>query len=722
MKNIIVINNLNVFFERPSGTCKHILQDVSLNIKKGKVTCLVGETGSGKTIFMKTLLGLVNGFPGIVTGKIQYNETNILQDIEYYWSYDQKHIQECKSKSHDKFNRLISSRLKNIKGKQIVMIFQNASEHLHPLIPIGKQFKKVLKKNEQKLNKNALNEKIIKLFEKTKISYLLANYDPDEIFSRPLSGGECQRAMIAMNLGAEKNLKLILMDELTTDLDASTRDSIIHMIIELKESIPDLSILFSSHDLDVVKKLADEIIVMKDGKILHQMSMQTDINYGVQRKNLWDNIFNSSKILLHPYTKQLKEAMVRIENGKLFEIVSQTNDMENICPYNKHLSCTNAINKSCWYQQTPIHQTIEFSEKNKNNNILTNIMLCNCGISASEILDGSLIEISYNANIRDIIKQNSINPPILSIQNLSKIYKNTKKNQKKVLDDINLNIYQNKDIAIIGDSGSGKSTLANIIVGLIPYNTGNINFFWDEKKISLQKLLKHKSKFFRRRVQLVFQDCYEAMNKKMTVGAILNRTCQLSGRDSNQIDELLIQLNLNPEEIKYKYPLILSGGEIRRIFIARSFLALSPRPQVPKIMILDEVTRGLDMYVQEIILNFLISKKKSENITYIYISHDLNMIKMMSKVLVITFGGKIWEIALTNDLKATEFLHPYTKYLFDPKPNIRLNPNLNNECPFIPLCDRSNDCNEIPKLQLKKSKNLVHAVACHNEKTGVFTN
>jgi len=718
MKHIIDISDLNIFFERPSGSCRHILQNMSLKIKKGKITCLVGETGSGKTIFMKSLLGLIKGFPGIISGTIHYNNSNLLQDIESYWKMDQGNIFESSANSHNVFNDLLSKRLKNIKGKQIVMIFQNASEHLHPLMSLGKQFKKVIQENSINITKKELSQNIYQLFNRTKISYLLNNSDPDQIYARPLSGGECQRAMIAMNLAAGKTLKLILMDELTTDLDASTRDGIIQMIIRLKESAEDLSILFSSHDLDVVKKMADDIVVMKDGKIRQHMSLSTEIPYGEQRLELWNTIFSHHKTNLHPYTYQLKEAMNRLEKATLNHISTQREPSN--CPFDNELSCDQSSGSKCDLDNSFQNKTLTYTDVTGTTHSLSNNIWCSKGILASESHKIQAVKIKEKSDVRSIVQQRPEKIPFLTIKDINKTYTTGYKNQRKVLNKINLNIYTNEDIAIIGDSGSGKSTLANIIVGLVPADTGHIHFYWDNTQYSLTDLIKSKNReLFRRRVQLVFQDCYEALNKKMTVGEILERTIQLSSRKAEEIDELLLQLNLVPEEIKYKYPSILSGGEIRRIFIARAFLALSPDPNIPKLMLLDEVTRGLDMYVQEIILNFLLRRKKIDNITYVYISHDLKMIKMMSSVLVITFGGRIWEIVATKDLESAHtMLHPYTRHLFKPNPDIILDPHVGNNCPFQPLCQKDESCKGVPDFQLKSYQSTFHGVACHSHFTG----
>ena len=718
-KNIIDVSDLNVFFERPSGSCRQILKNISLGIKRGRITCLVGETGSGKTIFMKCILGLIQGFPGIVSGNISYNDRNLLQNIESYWRIDDGNIIESKSSSNKQFNRMLSRRLKKIKGNQIVMIFQNASEHLHPLMSLGKQFKKVIQKNSSRICKKELTQNIYKLFDRTKISYLLHRSSPYQIYSRPLSGGECQRAMIAMNLAAENTLKLILMDELTTDLDASTRDGIIQTIIKLKMSYQDLTILFSSHDLDVVKKMADDIVVLKDGKIRQHMSLNTDTPYGEKRLEVWNALLRHQNTILHPYTYQLKEALNRLEKGKLNQLNTQ-NENHLICPFEHSLSCNKTDSISCFHSDEHMSKPYTYTDKKGFTHHLSNDIWCHMGMVASSSKSIQPVDIEETANIRAIIQPDSAKMPFLSIQNINKTYITGYQNERKVLCNINLNVYPNEDIAIIGDSGSGKSTLANIIVGLIPADSGNIQFTWEKKCYSLHDLIKKKYRdLFRRRVQLVFQDCYEALNKKMTVGEILKRTTQLSGRDPSQIDEFLTQLNLVPEEIKYKYPSILSGGEIRRIFIARAFLALSPDHSIPKLMILDEVTRGLDMYVQEIILNFLLSRKKSDRITFIYISHDLKMIKMMSSVLVITFGGRIWEIVATKDLEtANSMIHPYTRHLFMPDPDIILDPYIGQDCPFIPLCKMDDKCKDVPDFQLKSNAYIVHGVACHSHLTG----
>jgi len=687
MKNesIVNISDLNLFFKRPSGKNKHILKDISLAIKKSKITCLVGETGSGKTIFMKCILGLLDG---VVSGKIVYKGIGYIMD----------------QKSTLKNQKELVPTLKNIRGKEISMIFQNASEHLHPLLSIGKQYQLLLKKNYSNLKNENLENVVLKIFNRVRLNHLL-RYDtitPFDIYQSPLSGGECQRAMIGMSLCAEKNLQLVLMDELTTDLDASNRDGIIKMIIDLKNKNEKLSILFSSHDLDVVKKLADDIVIMKNGSIFQRLSIETNSAYGNDRKRVWDKIFSSKKINLHPYTHQLKESLVRQENGELLSDQKNRN----------------------WNKEKE-HNEHTVLSLNKNVSIsVTNQFFSKKPVNASVRIKGEKVQYDGSVNTISIINSNSKKKkPLLKINQLCKTYTVGNKVPRKVLNNITLNLYQGEDMAIIGDSGSGKSTLANILVGLTAASAGDISYYWNNDKfINLKNLLTSRySDSFRRRVQLVFQDCYEALNNKMTVGSILKRTCQLSGRNAQkankEIDNILEQLCLIPDDIKYKFPFVLSGGEIRRIFIARAFLALTQDRDIPKIMILDEVTRGLDMYVQEIILNLLLAKKKDENITYIYISHDLNMIKMMSSVLAIVFGGNITEILATKDFeKLYNRLHPYTKHLFQPESIFM--PEINDACYFKSICDSySSNCKKLSSLKLHNHNDCYHWIACQNIKT-----
>ena len=500
-----------------------ILSNVSFDLKKNEVLGLVGESGSGKSFTALSVLDLIHLKNLKTEGEIIFNGREL--------------------------NKLSKKEYQKIRGKEISMIFQEPMSSLNPTMKCGDQISEIII-NHEKISKKIAKKRSIELIKKVQLK------NPKLVFEKypfQLSGGQQQRIMIAIAIACKP--KLLIADEPTTSLDSLIRNDIISLIKSLQKEYS-MSVLFISHDLKLVSKFVDNLIVLKNGIIIE--------------KGVSSQIFNSPK--------------------------------EN---YTKHL-----INSSP-------------PKNNRPNRLITSTNKKNKIISKEERADHHLK--IYNKN------------PILKINNLTVFYKNN-----QILKDISFDMYKGETLGIIGESGSGKSTIAKSILGLIKINNGKILF-------KNQNTNDISNSIFRKKVQLIFQDPYSSLNSEISIGKsiiepmIAHKIFNSKHEMKCRAIELLNQVGLSESDFK-KFPNQFSGGQRQRIVIARA-LALNP-----EIIICDESVSALDVSIQAQILNLLSDLKEKYLFTFLFISHDMSVIKYFTDRLIVLKKGQIIELNETDFL------------------------------------------------------------------------
>ena len=435
--------------------------------------------------------------------------------------------------------------------------------------------------------------------------------DPERIYSaypHQISGGQKQRVMIAMAMSCQPSV--LIADEPTTALDVTVQKTILQLMQKLQTE-QEMGILFITHDLGVIAELADKVVVMYKGKIVEQGSV-------------WD-IFNNPQ---HPYTKGL-------------------------------LACRPPLDKRYTFLPT----VSDFMQTDDKGNIVDN------GVSVADFTKKLVISEKTRIAIQKALFAKE---PVLTIKNL-KTYFPIKggffggiTGQVKAVDNVSFDVYPGETLGLVGESGCGKTTIGRTIIRLEEPTSGEMLY----KGKDIAKMNAKELRAFRKEVQIIFQDPYSSLNPRMTIGNAIMEPMQVHGILANdderkkRVEELLSRVNLDPSHF-YRYPHEFSGGQRQRIGIARA-LAVNP-----KFIICDESVSALDVSVQAQVLNLLNELKQEFGLTYIFISHDLSVVKYMSDRMVVMQEGKIEEMGDADQICNNPGTD-YTKKLIDAIPEGKL--------------------------------------------------
>ena len=521
---------------------KTLVKDISLDIPRRSIMGLVGESGSGKTMTALSIMGLLPPGVSVTGGKI------LLQDKE----------------PPSDLLSLSSRQLNRVRGNRISMIFQEPMTSLNPTMKCGPQAIEPLLKEHRVSHRKAKAE-ILRLFREVRL--------PDEehiyhAWPHELSGGQRQRVMIAMALSTSPDL--LIADEPTTALDVTVQKNILALLSELRDTY-NLGILFITHDLMVLKQIADQIAVMYGGEILET---------GETKKLLEDPVT--------PYAKGLLACRPRLDE-----------------------------------KPERLPTVADFLEPGQK-----------------------------SPTIRRQKKTTGGNEVLMTVKDLEVEFKGRGRKVKAV-DRVSFDVYKGETLGLVGESGCGKTTLGRTILQLINAKSGSVIF----DGTPLHQMKPSQLRRTRRRIQIVFQDPYSSLNPGKTIGNILTEPMVVhqleSGRSSRETRarELLEQVGL-PNESYNLYPHQFSGGQRQRIGIAR---ALACRPDF---IILDESVSALDVSVQAQILNLLNDLKSNYDLTYIFISHDLTVVKYMSDRVMVMSEGSIVESGTSEKI----YLDPGESY------------------------------------------------------------
>lgn len=422
--------------------------------------------------------------------------------------------------------------------------------------------------------------------------------EPERIYAaypHELSGGQKQRVMIAMAMSC--NPDLLIADEPTTALDVTVQKTILELMRSLQER-SGTSLIFITHDLGVIAEIADRVLVMYKGKIVEQGSVA--------------QIFQNPQ---HPYTKGL-------------------------------LACRPPLDKRL--KKLPV--IADFMQETADGQLQT---------TSISVQDAIVREVVSPAAQEERLQQLMSREPVLQVRNLQTWFPvnggifNRNKKYIKAVDDVTFDVYPGETLGLVGESGCGKTTLGRTIIRLVEPYAGDIIY----KGRHLMDLSHHDMRDLRKEMQIIFQDPYSSLNPRMTIGQAIQEPMYVHGMYTNDTErrekviDLLEKVNLHADHY-HRYPHEFSGGQRQRIVIARA-LSLNP-----SFIICDESVSALDVSVQAQVLNLLIQLREEFGFTYIFISHDLSVVKFMSDRMVVMNKGKIVEMGPADAL----YNHPKNDY------------------------------------------------------------
>ena len=506
-EKLLEVNNLTIGFPDEEGL-HTVVDHVNFSIGRGEIVGIVGESGSGKTITVQTIMGLKKPDAQILSGEILFNGTDLL--------------------------KVSDEELAKIQGNDMSMVFQEPMTSLNPVKKIGWQVAESLKIHTS-MSDEEIHERVIEI---------LANVGlpkPEELcqkYPHQLSGGMRQRVMIAMAMICWP--KILVCDEPTTALDVTVQAQILQLLRKI-HSEANTSILFISHDLNVVKEVCQRVIVMYKGKIVEE-GYTEDVLYHPK----------------HDYTKHLIAA-----------IPTNRKDMRK----------------------------------------------------EDYVVEAKNLNVYYSVKGKGMFG---------------------KKEQKHVVQNVDFHIKRGEILGLVGESGCGKSTLAKCVVGLNKNYTGTLNVKEEHP-------------------QLVFQDPYSSLNQTKKIGWILEEPLKIHGMQDKAkrkelVDQMLTQVGLDPSYAD-RYPSELSGGQRQRISIGGSLILDS------KFIVADEPVSALDVTVQSQVLNLLLDLHRTRELTYLFISHDLNIVRNFCNRVIVMYLGEIVEEAEVEEIYEDP-KHPYTQLLF----------------------------------------------------------
>ena len=601
---ILEIDDLHVHFVTSHGTVRAV-EGLSYVVRPGEMVAIVGESGSGKSVSALAVMRLLPpNTARILKGVVRFDGRELL--------------------------KLDDEQMRQIRGRDISMIFQEPMTSLNPVLTIGLQIMEPLVIHLNMTDEQARARAI-------ELLTLVGITDPESRLAQyphQLSGGMRQRVMIAIGLACDP--KLLIADEPTTALDVTIQAQILELMKDLSRRL-NIAVIIITHNLGIVARYADRVNVMYAARLVESGTAE--------------RVFGRP---LHPYTRGLLAAVPRLDQGRATKLATIDGAPPNLL--NPPEGCR--FRPRCKYAIDACMDVPPFVEVEEGH-------LAAC-IRAHEIeaLDTGTPPRSGSSAAHG---SDLGGAAILDIRHASKFFpvgggflKGASKLVRAV-NDVSLTVRPGETLGLVGESGCGKSTLGRLVLRLEDPTAGEIFF----EEIDLAPLSRRKMTDVRKKLQVIFQDPYSSLNPRMTVGQIIGEPIAVHGimpksKISARVAELLQLVGLFPY-MALRYPHELSGGQRQRVGIARA-LAVEPR-----VIVCDEAVSALDVSIQGQVINLLEDLQQKLGLTYLFIAHDLAVVRHISTRVAVMYLGRIVELAAADDLFADP-KHPYTRALLAAAP------------------------------------------------------
>jgi peptide/nickel transport system ATP-binding protein len=601
---LLSVEDLHVHFRTSAGIVRAV-EGVSFTVKRGEVVAIVGESGSGKSVSALSMMRLLPRRSAIVPqGRVMFEGRDLLQ--------------------------LDDEAMREIRGRHISMIFQEPMTSLNPVLSIGLQITEPLQIHLG-MDEAAAQARAVELMKLVGIPDAERRLGQ---YPHQFSGGMRQRVMIAIGLAC--NPRLIIADEPTTALDVTIQAQILELMKDLSRRL-NIALIVITHNLGVVARYADRVIVMYGGRLVEQGAAEA--------------VFHRPR---HPYTMGLLRSVPRLDRPRGLKLET----IEGLPPNLAHAPPGCRFAPRCPYRITACESEPALVPTDTGG-------LSRC-MRVQEIAAGR-IAWTAGASAGSAAAAEKRSTPLLSVRHLTKHFPvkvglRGKKAFVRAVEDASFDIYPGETLGLVGESGCGKTTVGRLILRLEDATSGEIRFEGRDLVAASSADLQA----VRRKVQVIFQDPYSSLNPRMTVGQIIGEPLHVhrimadGERQKARVGELLNQVGLRPE-LAERYPHQLSGGQRQRVGIARA-LAMEP-----SFIVCDEAVSALDVSIQGQIINLLEDLQRELGVAYLFIAHDLAVVRHISMRVVVMYLGRVMEIA-DRDTIYREPLHPYTKLLLDAAP------------------------------------------------------
>ncbi|MDI9388644.1 MAG: ABC transporter ATP-binding protein [Synergistota bacterium] len=610
-KPILSVNNLNVIYKTRKFTVNAV-NDISFSLNKKETIGIVGETGAGKTTTALSIMRLLPERTGRITGGgIHFNGDNLLS--------------------------LTEAQMQCVRGANIAMIFQDPMTSLNPVLTVGEQISEAL------VLHNTGNRSPQQIEKRVDEVLTLVGISPSRKKDYPhqFSGGMKQRIVIAIALACEPSM--LIADEPTTALDVTIQAQVLQMIRDLRNRLS-TSMIMITHDLGIVAQTCDTVAVMYAGELI-EIGRIADIFTGD---------------LHHPYSLGLFGSI-----PKMREKTERLTPIPGLMPDPTCLPAGCHFSPRCPYRMDVCNTPAPTCKMNETHQI-------RCHLFAKESLVSMHLPESLKTSPalpKDRTQESAIEEkheaPLIQTLGLKKYFR-IKNSYLHAVDDINLSISRGKTLGVVGESGCGKSTLGRVILRLLKATAGEVRFNGE----NILGYGTQKMREMRRKMQIILQDPYSSLNPRMSVVEtiaeymIVNKTFKTRQEIFNRAVKLMDTVGLARRYVN-SYPHELDGGRRQRIGIARA-ISLDP-----EFIVCDEPVSALDVSIQAQILNLLMDIQKEHELTYLFITHDLSVVKHISDEILVMYLGQCVEHAASDDLFDSP-MHPYTKALLSavPEPDL----------------------------------------------------